>query len=433
MAMPAPSRLSVARALHGVFAQGARISDRWNAGLGREDASLALAILGLTLRHWGRLRAYVTPQLNQTGRGLPLGSEVALAMGLAQLAWLDGVADHAGVHESVELVADREVGFPPHRGLVNAILRRAAKDRGSLRKDLEALPARLDRSDFTERVLRGALADHGAEGEIESLWSRMITPPRTSFRELKPGSAPKTLLADESLPSSYHLAPDATFPRDWLERGEGMVQDRSSQALMNFSWNEDPKRILDVCAAPGGKTSSLRLRYPEASIIALEKDPHRAGRLVESLKSRRFEAQVVVADAEAWMQEGGRPFDLILLDAPCSGSGTLQKHPELNWLGDRLDLARLTRIQRSLLKMALTRLAPGGLLIYAVCSWLPEEGAAHREAILGKNPDWMPAAIWPDGLGAAPGSAESVMTPFFRPHPVGWQGEGFQAFALTKP
>jgi 16S rRNA (cytosine967-C5)-methyltransferase len=134
----------------------------------------------------------------------------------------------------------------------------------------------------------------------------------------------------------------------------------------------------------------------------------------------------VVEDACAWLLRDGPSFDLIMLDAPCSGSGTLQKHPELNWLGGALDLARLAQTQRTLLEAALPRLAPGGLLIYAVCSWLPEEGLAHRERVLAAQPRYRPAAVWP-----APMGTEDGPTSLFRPDPLAWAGEGFQAFAFT--
>ena len=133
-----------------------------------------------------------------------------------------------------------------------------------------------------------------------------------------------------------------------------------------------------------------------------------------------------MVDAGAWLRLGGPPFDLILLDAPCSGSGTLQKHPELNWLGDALDLPRLVKIQQDLLEAAVDRLAPGGLLIYAVCSWLPEEARAHRERLLAARPRLAPAPVWPEALGTGPDPAS-----FFSPDPLAWPGEGFQAFALT--
>lgn len=424
--MPTPARLHVAHALHEVFGEKGRVPDIWDRDLG-EDAHLAQALLGLCLRRWGRLQAWVTPQLKDPTRGVPLGTQVTLAMGLAQLAWLPGVSDHAAVNESVALAGDRDLGFHPHKGLVNALLRRAARDRAALAAELEALPSALDRPPAAERALRAALAPHGAEDGVEALWARLQQPPRPSFRLLR-GALPEGLVPDPDLPGCLRLAEGAPFPRPWLESGAGMVQDRSSQALLAYAWDHPVTRILDACAAPGGKTTTLALRHPGAALTALEVHPRRAARLRQTLQQRGIEAQVIQADAAEWLETNEASFDLILLDAPCSGSGTLQKHPEWPWLAHD-DLPRLTGLQRRLLAAASERLAPGGLLIYAVCSWLPEEGAAHREWLAEARPDLRPAEVWPASLGVGAGCEATAL---FRPHPLRWEGEGFQAFAVLR-
>ena len=423
--MATPSRIAVARTLHQVFGEGARVPESWDASLPQGDAGLANALLGQCLRRWGALQAFIRPQLKDPSRGLPLGTQVALAIGLSQLAWLPGVSDHAAVNESVDLATNREVGFPPHKGLVNAILRRAAADRAALKATLDAQAPALDRSPFTDRVLRAALAPRGGDG-LESLWARLQTPPRPHFLalgdELPAGMEPVPIL-----PGALGLAADAPFPMDWLARGAGMVQDLSSQALLGFQWDGPVRTIVDACSAPGGKATVLARRFPQARITAVERNAARARRLRENLQLRGVQAELVVEDAGPWLRRGGT-FDLIMLDAPCSGSGTLQKHPELNWLGDSLDLERLFLAQRELLEAALPRLAPGGLLIYAVCSWLPEEGEQHRTRLLAEQPRLRPAAIWPAAMGT-----EAGPTSLFRPDPLTWAGEGFQAFALTVP
>jgi len=410
-----------------VFGEGGRVPDIWDRDLG-EDAHLAQALLGLCLRRWGRLQAWVKPNLKDPTRGVPLGTRVALAMGLAQLAWLPGVSDHAAVHEAVEVAASRELGFLPHKGLVNALLRRAAKDRQALAAELDALPPALDRTPAVERALAAALAPHGAEGELEVLWARLQQPPRPTFRLLK-GEVPEDMVPDPELPGCLHLPEGEAFPRPWLEASCGMVQDRSSQALLAYVWDRPVTRILDACAAPGGKTTSLALRHPGAAITALEVHPKRALRLRQTLQQRGLEAHVIQADAAEWLETASGDFDLILLDAPCSGSGTLQKHPEWPWIAHD-ELPRLTDLQRRLLAAAAERLAPGGLLIYAVCSWLPEEGVAHSEWLATARPDLRPAEVWPAAMLAG---SEAVVgaTAFFRPHPLRWEGEGFQAFAVT--
>ena len=425
--MSTESRRRTALALQGVFGRSYRVPESWDEGLSSEDAALAQAILGLCLRHWGRLHAWIKPRLKTPDRGLPLGSHTAIAMGLAQLAWLPGVSAHAAVNESVLLAADPALGFPAHKGLANALLRQAAKDREALGAQLEGLPAALDRTAFVEQSLRAALAPRGMEDHLEDLWRTLQRPPRPCFRVLRDEPIPEGLEPDPVFPQALRLTPEAAFPRDWLRSGAGMVQDLSSQALMAFAWDRKPQRILDACAAPGGKTTALAHRWPHAKLLALEADARRARRLEENLAARQVSAQVVVAEAVSRLRESSDSFDLILLDAPCSGSGTLRKHPELAWLGDRLDLVRLVRNQRALLEAAIPRLVQGGLLIYAVCSWLPQEGAEHLTGVLEAHPDLKPAELWPAVLGGV-----DRPTAFFRPDPLAWDGEGFQAFALVR-
>ena len=423
--MATPSRIAAARTLHLVFGEGARVPESWDAGLAHGDAGLANALLGQCLRRWGALQAFVRPQLKDPSRGLPLGTQVALAIGLTQLAWLPGVSDHAAVNESVDLATNREVGFPPHKGLVNAILRRAAKDRAALRAALEGQDAALDRTPFTDRVLKAALAPRGGVG-AQALWERLQSPPHPHFLALRESPLPPGMEPATGAPGALSLGPDAAFPLEWLALGDGMVQDLSSQALLGFHWDRPVTRMLDACSAPGGKATVLARRFPQARLTAVERNAGRAIRLRENLQLRGVEAEIVVADAGPWLRRDGSAFDLIMLDAPCSGSGTLQKHPELNWLGDALDLPRLVLAQRELLESALSRLAPGGLLIYAVCSWLPEEGQAHRDWIMAGPSRFHPAAVWPPPMGT-----EAGPTSFFRPDPLTWAGEGFQAFAFA--
>ncbi|HEU4952134.1 MAG TPA: RsmB/NOP family class I SAM-dependent RNA methyltransferase [Holophagaceae bacterium] len=424
--MATHSRRAVARALHAVFARGGRVPDRWDQNLAGADAALAQALLGACLRHWGAMQAWVRPKLKDPARGVPPGSQVALAVGLAQLAWLEGVAPRAAVHEAVDLASDPELGFPVHKGLVNALLRRASEDPARLRAELEDL-AQADLTDFAAWVVESALAPRGQEDRASEAWARLHREPRLGFRALR-GEVPEGLVPDPEVEGCLRLAPGAAFPRAWLQSGAGVVQDASSQALLAFAWDRPVARILDACAAPGGKTTALARRFPAAAITALERSPARAARLKENLAARAVTAEVVEADAEAWLGQGKEAFDLILVDAPCSGSGTLAKHPELAWIGGDLDLRDLARRQRALLEAAAPRLAPGGLLVYAVCSWFPEEGLDHREALRKAHPELQPAPVWPArfGLGEAP-------TSVFLTDPLTWDGEGFQAFALTRP
>jgi len=425
--MPTPARLCVANTLHDVFSRFHRISDNWNKGLVPENAKLAQAILGLCLRRWGRLNAWYLPKLKESSRGLPLETKIALSIGLAQLAWLPGVPEHAAVSESVELVSDRKLGFPPHKGMVNAILRSASGNRELLVAKLDSLPVELDQSPFAKLLLEAALQDKNTPENFRILWDKLQQPTSSAFVVLD-GAPPDILVPDTQFPQAWRLSLGAPFPREWLYSGAGMVQDISSQALMKFYWHfEKPHqlRILDVCAAPGGKTTALANNYPQARIFALEQNASRAQKLRENLAARKVGAEIEVAESVAWLRSGGRPFDLILIDAPCSASGTIRKHPELTWIYDYSGVERLTQIQKSLLDAAIPRLSPGGLLIYSVCSWFPAEGIDHLSNIKSSHPQLIPAPIWPAAQCAE-------LTHIFRPDPLTWEGEGFQAFALTK-
>jgi 16S rRNA (cytosine967-C5)-methyltransferase len=425
--MPTPARFSAANALHEVFDRHHRISDNWNQELSPENARLAQAILGLCLRRWGRLNAWYLPKLKDPSRGLPLGTKIALSIGLAQLAWLPGVAEHAAVTESVELVSDRKLGFPPHKGMVNAILRSASRDREPLVAELDSLPTALDQSPFTNMLLQAALQYQNTPENIKILWDKLQQPPSSAFVLLY-GAPPDDLVPDTQFPQAWRLPPGAPLPHEWLYSGAGMVQDISSQALMNFDWRFEksyPARILDACAAPGGKTTALAYKYPQAHVFALEQNPHRAQKLRENLTARKVRAEIEVAESAAWLRSGGRPFDLILIDAPCSASGTLRKHPELTWIYNYSAIERLTQIQKSLLDAAIPRLSYGGLLIYSVCSWFHKEGIDHLSKIKSGDSQLIPAPVWPAAQGAE-------LTHIFRPDPLTWEGEGFQAFAVTK-
>lgn len=420
--MIAPSRLAVIRVCEAVFGQGERCPEHWNQSLEPADAGLAHAILGKMFRHWGKMQAYVDEALTRSDKNLPLETRIVLALGLSQLAWLSGVADYAAVNESVMWISDPHKGFPAHQGLVNAILRQAARERASLAEKIESYPHYLDQSLFTKHALRHALGSDFNPAHSQTLWRKWNQPPRFYFRVLEAAQPlPEGLISDASLEGCWKLEEGASFPTEWLMQHHGMVQDRSSQALLSFTWDRPMRTMLDLCAAPGGKSTGLHLKYPEAHLTCIEKHPQKAEQLKSTLKSRKMEASVIAADARVWLKDCDEQFDLIWLDAPCSASGTLQKHPDLTWIGENIDLALLCKTQEELLSAALPRLSPGGLLVYSVCSWFSQEGIDHQKTMLERYAQMQPATIWSPTLGGST----------FQLKPLEWEGEGFQGFALS--
>jgi 16S rRNA (cytosine967-C5)-methyltransferase len=160
------------------------------------------------------------------------------------------------------------------------------------------------------------------------------------------------------------------------------------------------ERVLDLCAAPGGKT--LQLAAAGAEVVAVDRSASRLKRLHENLARTELKAEVVVADATAW--EDARTFDAVLLDAPCTATGTFRRHPDVLWAAAPGDIAKLAALQSRLLDAAARRLGPGGRLIYCVCSLEPEEGEAQVAAFLVRHPEFSLAPI-AAGEGGAPQAA----------------------------
>ena len=157
---------------------------------------------------------------------------------------------------------------------------------------------------------------------------------------------------------------------------------------------------LDLCAAPGGKT--LQLAAAGAAVTAVDRSAARLKRLSENLARMGLAAEVVVADAAAWSDK--RTFDAVLLDAPCSATGTFRRHPDVLWAAKPSDIAKLAAVQTAVLDAAANRVKPGGRLVYCVCSLEPEEGEAQAAAFLARRSDFAVDPIAPDEGGAPSGA-----------------------------
>ncbi len=423
--MATPSRVAVARTLHLVFGEGARVPDAWDAGLAAGDAGLANALLGQCLRRWGTLQAAIRPQLKDPGRGLPLGTQVALAIGLAQLAWLPGVSDHAAVNEAVDLATSREVGFPPHKGLVNAILRRAARDRAALAAGLDRSDPALDRTPFTDRVLRAALAPR-AGGSPDALWRRLQAPPRPHFRMLRDEPLPQGLEPVGAVRGRPGPGPRRALPGRLAgpRRGHGPGPELPGPARLRLGapGHPDPGRLLRArrqghgprAALPGGPPGGGGAQCRPGPAAPGEPGPaRRPGRD----RGGRRRPLAAAGRPQLRPHHAGRALQRLRHPAEAPGAELAGRR-----LGPGASGAGPAR-------------APGGgpapagprrPLIYAVCSWLPEEGLAHREHLLATHPGFRPAALWPASMGTGDNPAT-----LFRPDPMAWPGEGFQAFAFT--
>ena len=167
------------------------------------------------------------------------------------------------------------------------------------------------------------------------------------------------------------------------DEGTWWVQDAAAAIPVRLLGDVKGKRVVDLCAAPGGKT--MQLAAAGADVTAVDRSAARLARLTDNLARTKLTAEIVAADATAF--EGG-PFDAVLIDAPCTATGTIRRHPDIPWLKSEADLAKLASLQTKLLEHAASLVKPGGTLVYCTCSLEPEEGEIQIAALLARDSHW---------------------------------------------
>jgi 16S rRNA (cytosine967-C5)-methyltransferase len=390
------------------------------------DRALVRRVVATTLRRLGSLRALLGQFLE---RGLPADAprvEPILLTGATQLLWLD-VPDHAAVDLAVRLAqADRRAAR--YAGLANAVLRRVAREGRTRLADLDAVsvdtpPWLLARW----RTAYGAVdaeAIARANGEEPALDLTVRGSPEGWAARLRGRVLPTgTVRAVAHGPVT--LLPGYT-------EGEWWVQDAAAALPARLFGDVAGLCVADLCAAPGGKTAQLALAG--AQVTAVDRSAPRLARLRENLMRLHLEATLITADATEW---NGGPFDAVLLDAPCSSTGTIRRHPDIPWLKQEADLPPLIALQRRLLDQAVTLLRPGGTLVYCTCSLEPEEGIEQVESLLAREPRLRRRPI---GMGEIVATGEFI-TPAgdLRTLPLHWPAseprmaglDGFFAARLT--
>ncbi|RVT97477.1 rRNA cytosine-C5-methylase [Rhodovarius crocodyli] len=323
------------------------------------DRAAGHRIAATVLRRLGSLDAVLEPYLQ---REPPATVRQALRIGAAELTLL-GTPPHAAVSDCVSLVPRA------FSGLVNAVLRRVASAGAAALEGLDA--PRLDTPSWLWTAWQKA---HGNAVRRIAEAHQHEAPLDLS---LKPGVA---------LPEGATLLPGGTARMAHGTRitelpgfteGDLWAQDAAAALPARLLAVRPGERALDLCAAPGGKTAQLAAAGAE--VVAVERDPKRATRLRENLARLKLPAEVVVADAAAWKPDA--LFDAILLDAPCTATGTIRRHPDVAHLKRAGDVTKLAETQSRLLAAACALLAPGGRLVFATCSLQAEEGEAHLERV----------------------------------------------------
>jgi 16S rRNA (cytosine967-C5)-methyltransferase len=326
-----------------------------------------------------------------------LDAEILIALRLAafQLLFLDRIPAHAAIGESVELA--KQAGQQFASRMVNAVLRKLAAgashfdlaDRTVLDSiSMEAYPAWMVER-WTENY--GAEAAHAIcrHGQMQPALAMRIDRPDVEEELARAGVA---LVSGELLTRARTIVSGDVTATDAFRAGRVRIQDEGSQliaelasASLDHNKGHGPKKILDACAAPGGKTLILAERNPGAQIVACESSTARLDQMRERMAAHAERIEFMLADAAALEEDS--VFDLVLADVPCSGTGTLGRNPEIRHRLRAEDLARHAERQVAILRAAIRAVRPGGQVVYSTCSLEPEENEQVVDAILAEMPD----------------------------------------------
>lgn len=374
------ARSAALSAINGVLVQGQPLDDALDrafrkASLDDRDRSFAFKLATTVLRRLGQIDALIDGCLST-----PLPARLAPArslirLGAAQLLFL-ATPPHAAVNTTVSLARSARSGQVP---LINAVLRRLAAE-GPVR--VAAQDA--ERLNTPEWLWQSWAAAYG-ETQTRAIAAAHLEEPPLDLT-IKPQADTAGLAAELGaiqLPNGSLRLPQrgAVSSLPGFAAGAWWVQDAAASLPARLLGDVRHKRVFDLCAAPGGKTAQLAAAG--AQVVAVDRAPARLRRLQENLRRLSLEADVVEADVASWRP--ALPADAILLDVPCSATGTIRRHPDIAWLKSSAELASLITVQKRLLAAALRLLKPGGLLVYCACSLQPEEGALLVDSLLAED------------------------------------------------
>ncbi|MDD7909457.1 transcription antitermination factor NusB [Pseudovibrio exalbescens] len=342
------------------------------------DRSLVRAILGTALRRRGQIQGVLDALLERpipekTGRVLDI-----LHVALAQILFMS-IPDHAAVSLAVSL-AGRDGRAKPYKGLVNAVLRRATRE-GSALLEEQSAPG-INAPDWMYKRWIEVFGEETAAAIAEA----HLLEPYVDF-SIKDDVAKwqEQLGGELSCGKSVRLVPEGAIDvLPGFDEGAWWVQDSAAAVPARLLGDVAGLRVADLCAAPGGKT--MQLAAAGAHVTAVDVSARRLERLSDNMARMGFEVETVACDLRNY--EPDQEFDAILLDAPCSASGTIRRHPDVAWLKREDDVSKLADLQYELLTKAAHWLKPGGLLVYCTCSLEQEEGELQIQRFLLESPEF---------------------------------------------
>lgn len=376
------ARMGARRLLYSVLIEKRMLTEAANSlPIDGPEAARAQRLASLTLRYLGKIDTYLRPHLQ---RAPALRIQMILRLAVAELK-LDRAADYGVVDEAV--AAARAVPKTARQaGLVNAVLRKLATDRDAW--------AAVPQPTLPPWLRKLVARDHG-QSRLEQVEAAHLKAVPLDLTLRDDAAAPEGLEGVLLPTGSMRVAGAQVTALPGFEAGAFWVQDAAATIPVKTLGDVSGLNILDIGAAPGGKT--LQMAAAGAHVTALDVSEGRVLRLRKNLNRTKLMADIVVADALDWEPDG--PFDAILLDAPCSATGTIRRHPDLPHLRKPQDIEALTLLQYQLLDRALGWLGPNGRLVYCTCSLLKTEGEHQVSAALKRHPGVQALVLNPDDFG----------------------------------
>jgi len=374
------SRLVAIRALNKILEKGEQLesslsTDPYFKQLETRDRAFARLLVSTTLRRLGQVDSILNGFVKRTP---PFFVQNALRIGATQLLFV-GTADHAAVDETVSVIKNHRK-YVKFSGLANAVLRRITGEGRS------KLANTTPRDNIPKWIYRSWEKSFGKAAARQMALEYAKIPPLDLTVKSDPEKWAQTLGGDAVFGQTVRLPKAGQIKElSGFVDGEWWVQDLSASLPVIALGDISGKDVLDMCAAPGGKT--LQLAAAGANVTALDKSGRRLEILNENLKRTNLSAKVEKADALNW-SGNSETFDVILLDAPCSATGTFRRHPDVLHNKDPKQLSDLVQLQRKLLFSAVEKLRPGGFLMYCTCSLQVEEGEEQIDWFLREQSDF---------------------------------------------
>ncbi|MCD9531088.1 16S rRNA (cytosine(967)-C(5))-methyltransferase RsmB [Photobacterium carnosum] len=389
-------RAAAAKVIYQVVDQGQSLSAALplaQQNIKERDHALLQEICYGVLRWLPRLESITNALMDKPLKGKQRVFHHLILVGLYQLGYMR-IPAHAAVAETVD--ATKTLKKTQLRGLINAVLRSYQRQKDALDEQAVSHDAgKYGHPSWLLKLLKASYPDDyaaicEANNTKAPMWLRVNSQhhDRDTYRVLLDAEGIATELHPQAADALRLISPCDVTKLPGFSDGWVSVQDAAAQLAVDYLQPQAGELILDCCAAPGGKTVHIMERVPSAQVVAIDCDENRLKRVHENLERLNLTAQVLCADArypEQWWH--GEKFDRILLDAPCSATGVIRRHPDIKWLRRGEDIAALALLQAEIFDAMWLQLKPGGTLVYATCSITPQENCDQVKAFLSRTVD----------------------------------------------